>query len=652
MAIGRLNQRVGKVGKGLAHFNYIMREDKYKAQAEKLEIFENSDFGNMPDWAKDKPSLFWKMADQNERKNGSTYRENIIALPRELNEQQRLDLVNDWIKSEIGDKHPYAFAIHTPKAIDGEDQPHVHLMWSERTLDGIERGPDQFFKRYNSKHPERGGCEKSNKNSTWTNRKAELVERRMRWQEVCNEHLARAGLEVRIDMRNWKERGLEQAPVNIAMSEINKPEIRQEYQQKLLLKRESEQLDQQWQVFADEREIARTDCFIENTKLQLERTIESNREFARRIYEANQTISNGTREQAKGVSILEDPNVFITWSTDYLNKYKVEQAMDKEQFELEQERQRQEQARQEQVRKQQQEKLRLEQERQRQELARQEQERQQQEQERLERERYKRSMLIECPFFDTPLSQLAKPKMDLRIVEEGLARPKQVISLKHALNLYNQYDSNNWISDRGGQINLELMTDPKNNQTEDMICNKFIELAEQKDTQKLNELVQDFLTKTAFEFHLTSMVEFTSELGMSYNAYVDKISFYRQLDLQVQRDGLSMANRLENNAQTTEINKDQSKVRIEKLIESLNCKQFYEPRAHRDLNLVEFLEQTNATISKWELEKVNAKIEDIVKTQQPQQQARLEQERQARVNYQSPNQSKTKDRDDGPSFGF
>lgn len=196
------------------------------------------------------------------------------------------------------------------------------------------------------------------------------------------------------------------------------------------------------------------------------------------------------------------------------------------------------------------------------------------------------------------------------------------------------------------------MTNPKNNQTEDMICNKFIELAEQKDTQKLNELVQDFLTKTAFEFHLTSMVEFTSELGMSYNAYADKISFYRQLDLQVQRDGLSMANKLENNAQSTEINKDQSKVRIEKLIESLNCKQFYEPRAHRDLNLVEFLEQTNATISKWELEKVNAKIEDIVKTQQPQQQPRLEQERQARVNYQSPNQSKTKDRDDGPSFGF
>lgn len=32
MAIGRLNQRVGKVGKGLAHFSYIMREDKYEVK--------------------------------------------------------------------------------------------------------------------------------------------------------------------------------------------------------------------------------------------------------------------------------------------------------------------------------------------------------------------------------------------------------------------------------------------------------------------------------------------------------------------------------------------------------------------------------------------------------------------------------------------
>ena len=70
---------------------------------------------------------------------------NIIALPREMTEQQRHDLVQDWIKQEIGDKHPYSYAIHNPLAMDGKEQPHCHLMICERTLDGIDRGADQFF---------------------------------------------------------------------------------------------------------------------------------------------------------------------------------------------------------------------------------------------------------------------------------------------------------------------------------------------------------------------------------------------------------------------------------------------------------------------------------------------------------------------------
>ena len=656
MAIGRLNQRVGKVGKGLAHFSYIMREDKYRNQAEKLEKFENSDHGNMPDWAKTEPILFWKAADQNERKNGSTYRENIIALPRELNEDQRLELVKDWIKNELGDKHPYTFAIHTPKALDGDDQPHVHLMWSERTLDGIERGPDQFFKRYNSKHPERGGCEKSNKNSTWTDRKAELVARRMRWQDLCNSHLEKAGFDVRIDMRNWKERGLEQEPVNIAMSEINKPEIRQAYQQKLLLKRESEQSERQWQVFYDEREIARTDRFIENTELQLERTAQSNAIFARRIYETDGIFQNRAGEQDKGMSIFEDPNVFITWASDYIDKYKVEQALEQEQLEFEQERQRQAW----------QEKLRLE--RERQERAKQEeqriervrQEQAQQEQRRLEQERYRRSMLIEYPFFDTPLAQLARPQLKIKIIKGGGPIQKQFVSLEHALNFYKQFASKNWMADTGETIVLEFEGVDQNNKTEQLMCDRFIELADKKETQKLNELVHDFLTKTPFEIHLIRMAELTGEMSaVRYNAYSEKINYYSKLDFQIQRDGFSMANKLQNNAQPDEINKNQSKIKIEQLIKNLDCKKYYESRQHRDLNLVEFLQQTNATISKSELEKVNDTIEELIVAEQAQQeQLQLEQERQAQaeLKYRGPTRenhaSNTRDRDDGPSFNF
>lgn len=229
MAIGRLNVRVGKKGKGLAHVNYILREDKYKPHAEKLEKLEKVGHGNMPEWANNNPKLFWQLSDEFERENGSVYREHIIALPRELSEEQRLALVVEWIESEIDDKHPYSFAIHCPLAADNKEQPHVHFMFSERTHDGIERCADQFFKRFNRKYPERGGAEKSNKNASWTDRKQALKDRRMRWQELCNLHLKQAGLEVRIDMRNYKERGLTQKPLNVPMKYMFKPGMKDAY---------------------------------------------------------------------------------------------------------------------------------------------------------------------------------------------------------------------------------------------------------------------------------------------------------------------------------------------------------------------------------------------------------------------------------------
>ena len=100
----------------------------------------------MPEWAQDNPNLFWQCADEFERKNGSTYREIEIALPRELTLQQRKELVQTFVEQELGEKHAYTWAIHNPKAsIEGGEQPHAHIMYSERLQDGIERSPDQFL---------------------------------------------------------------------------------------------------------------------------------------------------------------------------------------------------------------------------------------------------------------------------------------------------------------------------------------------------------------------------------------------------------------------------------------------------------------------------------------------------------------------------
>ena len=211
MASYHLSVKVGAKGKASAHAEYIEREGEYKLKNnEKLEAVEH---GNMPEWAQDNPNLFWQCADEFERKNGSTYREIEIALPRELTLQQRKELVQTFVEQELGEKHAYTWAIHNPKAsIEGGEQPHAHIMYSERLQDGIERSPDQFFKRYNSKNPERGGCQKSNFAKTAEQRKTELVELRERFADLQNAYLEEYGHTDRVDHRSLADQGIERSP--------------------------------------------------------------------------------------------------------------------------------------------------------------------------------------------------------------------------------------------------------------------------------------------------------------------------------------------------------------------------------------------------------------------------------------------------------
>lgn len=209
--------KVGKAGKAGPHAAYIAREDQYQRRLETGERLEAKEAGNMPAWAKDSPQEFWKAADAFERANGTTYREMEIALPRELSPPERAELVREWVGQEIGSKHAYQWAIHNPTAADDQEQPHVHLMFSERQIDGIDRDPDQYFKRYNAKNPEKGGARKgygdnAGKTLTAKERAEDLKVIRSRWEAMCNKHLERAGHGQRIDMRSYAERGIAVAP--------------------------------------------------------------------------------------------------------------------------------------------------------------------------------------------------------------------------------------------------------------------------------------------------------------------------------------------------------------------------------------------------------------------------------------------------------
>ena len=143
-------------------FRYITRTKEYanhKDHAEKVEYVKS---GNMPSFCKDRPDQFWEAAELYERKNGRTATSIVLALPKELTEQQRIELTEKIIEQFCNKfNFPYSAAIHNHKgAIGGQDQPHLHLMFSERALDEFDRTAEQFFKRYNDKNPENGGARK------------------------------------------------------------------------------------------------------------------------------------------------------------------------------------------------------------------------------------------------------------------------------------------------------------------------------------------------------------------------------------------------------------------------------------------------------------------------------------------------------------
>jgi hypothetical protein len=196
----------GAKGEALEHGQYIGRTGRFTE--EKYGPVEARGVANMPEWAREDTAAFWKASDEFERSNGNTYREYELALPRELSPAARVALVQRFAEQELGTTRPYQWAIHNCTARDGKEQPHVHLMFSDRQQDGIERGPEQFFKRYNSKQPERGGARKFSYGATKEEAALSYEGIRERWANVQNQALEMAGVEARVDHRSLADQGI------------------------------------------------------------------------------------------------------------------------------------------------------------------------------------------------------------------------------------------------------------------------------------------------------------------------------------------------------------------------------------------------------------------------------------------------------------
>ncbi|QBY54464.1 MobA/MobL family protein [Cupriavidus oxalaticus] len=198
----------GKKGTAASHAAYIARQGKYR-QREDLVC---TGHGNMPAWAQDNPSAFWKAGDKHERANGAVYREHEIALPAELTHEQQKELVGGMIKTLVGDK-PYQYAVHAPNSsLEGSTNTHLHLMFSDRMQDGVERSPEQTFSRYNAKQPERGGCKKDSGGKNRLALRDEVIQTRKTCAELQNAALKKYGHPARVDHRSLREQGIDRAP--------------------------------------------------------------------------------------------------------------------------------------------------------------------------------------------------------------------------------------------------------------------------------------------------------------------------------------------------------------------------------------------------------------------------------------------------------
>lgn len=187
MAIFHLSFSNGKVGKGLAHFKYIMGEDRYSYKENEV-IYEKH---NMPPHVSAED--FWHSADAYERANGRVYKEIRIALPNGFTKKENQDLLNKFLEKELGNNFYYSAVIHDKSSSEDEIRNvHAHIMICPRKIDGIERDIKQFFLRYNSKNIEKGGALKD----PYWNKKETLTHFRESWEETLNSAL---------EKKNWRK---------------------------------------------------------------------------------------------------------------------------------------------------------------------------------------------------------------------------------------------------------------------------------------------------------------------------------------------------------------------------------------------------------------------------------------------------------------
>ena len=190
------------------HVEYINRE---KAFSERGDCVYKQH--HLPKWAKDSPSVFFRAADRYSPKNAARYKELEFALQNELTLEQNLEIVNRFIQENLPD-HYYTLAVHDKIGAmsDGTHNLHVHLVFSTRLIDEVEKKKERKRSAY-FRYPLRDNVKEKTEEAMrshgapidrkWSDR-TYVPHLRASYEEIVNSVLEKYGYSARIDHRSLK----------------------------------------------------------------------------------------------------------------------------------------------------------------------------------------------------------------------------------------------------------------------------------------------------------------------------------------------------------------------------------------------------------------------------------------------------------------
>jgi type II secretory pathway pseudopilin PulG len=159
-----------------------------------------------PDGLGAERNALWNAAESAEkRKDARTAREWIVALPAELDADQRRQLAHDFAQALV-ERYGVAvdFAIHAPDREGDNRNYHAHILTTTRQ---VHRGPDGDLVFGDKAHIELS--DKVRRERGLGGAADEVKAVRELWEHTANAALERAGLDARIDARSLEAQGID-----------------------------------------------------------------------------------------------------------------------------------------------------------------------------------------------------------------------------------------------------------------------------------------------------------------------------------------------------------------------------------------------------------------------------------------------------------